>query len=191
LYYIKPDYTDSKVNVKLYDYIKLRANIFVKFYIANINHHQGLHIRGLRRHRPKQKPADVVIFDHRRLRQKSAAAVIFDRRRRLWQKPAAAAEPPPSPPTTKTRRHCRTAVAAAYDQNLPPPPKNPSPSQIRCCRRTRQKHYDKNCAFFCASGSSGYNDRNHDYGREERRDREGTRGADPSGTQLMITWRRR
>jgi hypothetical protein len=94
LYYIKPDYTDSKVNVMLYDYIKLRANIFVEFYITDTNHRQGLYIRGLRRHRPKQKPAAAVIF-------------AYDKNR--------------LPPMTKIRRRRRIAVAV-YDKNPPPQP---------------------------------------------------------------------
>jgi hypothetical protein len=73
LHRIKPDYIDSNINIKLYDYINLRQDI-VELYIANIN---------------IVKVYINVVF--RRCRQKNpAAAMIFDRRSRLRQ------DPPPS-----------------------------------------------------------------------------------------------
>jgi hypothetical protein len=78
------------------------SKIFVEFYIANKNHRQGLHPRGLPL--PSIKPAAAA---------ESLSPLPTTR-------PAAAAEPLSPPPQNTCRRRHRIPAAAATE-HLPPP----------------------------------------------------------------------
>jgi hypothetical protein len=65
LHCIKPDYINPNINVKLYDYIKLRQD-HRRVLHRQQKHRQGLHQHGLSPP-PTKNLAVAVIFDRRRL----------------------------------------------------------------------------------------------------------------------------
>jgi hypothetical protein len=92
LHCIKPDYIDPKMNIKLYDYIKLQARFSSSSTLPT-----------------KTTPRSTSTWSFPVADKNPAAAVIFDHRRRLRQ------DPPPlqNRCRLKTRRRRRIPAAAA------------------------------------------------------------------------------